>query len=83
VERQKSDMFTLNAQQGSWVIKLCQFCGLIESAFRPSCGFWCMNDKMIKELINFAKCETEKYLVIMLKLFIHQDICYGQYDCTS
>jgi hypothetical protein len=60
VERQKSDMFTLNAQQGSWVIKLCQFCGLIESAFRLSCGFWCMNDKMIKELMNFAKCETEK-----------------------
>jgi hypothetical protein len=23
-------------------------------------GFWCLNDKMIKELINFAKCETGK-----------------------
>jgi hypothetical protein len=31
-----------------------------ESASRPSCGFWCLNDKTIKELMSFAKCETEK-----------------------
>jgi hypothetical protein len=24
------------------------------------CGFWCLNDKMIKELIRFAKCKTGK-----------------------
>jgi hypothetical protein len=29
-----------------------------ESASRPLCGFWCLNDKIIKELISFAKCET-------------------------
>jgi hypothetical protein len=31
-----------------------------ESASRPPSGFWCLNDKMIKELMTFAKCETEK-----------------------
>jgi hypothetical protein len=30
----------------------------IESASRPLCGFWSLNDKMIKELISFAKCKT-------------------------
>jgi hypothetical protein len=34
--------------------------GEIESASRPPCGFWCVNDKMIKELISFAKCEIGK-----------------------
>jgi hypothetical protein len=34
--------------------------GEIESASRPPCGFWCLNDKMIKELMSFAKCEIEK-----------------------
>jgi hypothetical protein len=34
--------------------------GEIESASRPHCGFWCLNDKMIKELMSFAKCETKK-----------------------
>jgi hypothetical protein len=34
--------------------------GEIESASRPSSGFWCLNDKMIKELITFAKCEIGK-----------------------
>jgi hypothetical protein len=28
-----------------------------ESASRPCYGFWCLNDKMIKELMSFAKCE--------------------------
>jgi hypothetical protein len=23
-------------------------------------GFWCLNNKMIKELMSFAKCETGK-----------------------
>jgi hypothetical protein len=32
----------------------------IESASRPPSGFWCLNDKMIKELMTFAKCETGK-----------------------
>jgi hypothetical protein len=54
-----------------------------ESTSSPPSGFWCLNDKMIKELMCFAMCETEKYLVIMLNRFIHQDIPYDQYDCTS
>jgi hypothetical protein len=31
-----------------------------ESASRPPCGFWCLNDKTIKEIMSFAKCETWK-----------------------
>jgi hypothetical protein len=31
-----------------------------QSESRPSCGFWCLNDKTIKKLMSFAKCETEK-----------------------
>jgi hypothetical protein len=31
-----------------------------ESASRPPSGFWCLNDKTIKELMNFAKCEIGK-----------------------
>jgi hypothetical protein len=31
-----------------------------ESASRPPSGFWCLNDKMIKELMTFAKYETGK-----------------------
>jgi hypothetical protein len=31
-----------------------------ESASRPPCGFWCLNDKTIKELMSFVKCETGK-----------------------
>jgi hypothetical protein len=34
--------------------------GEIESASMPPCGFWSLNDKMIKELISFAKRETGK-----------------------
>jgi hypothetical protein len=34
--------------------------GEIKSAFRPPCGFWCLNDKTIKELMSFAKYETGK-----------------------
>jgi hypothetical protein len=34
--------------------------GEIESASRPHCGFWCLNDKTIKELMKFAKCEIGK-----------------------
>jgi hypothetical protein len=34
--------------------------GEIESASRPSSGFWCLNDKMIKELMSFVKCEIGK-----------------------
>jgi hypothetical protein len=52
-----------------------------ESASRPPSGFWCLNDRMIKELMNFAKCE--KCLVIILKLFVHQDICCDQFNYTS
>jgi hypothetical protein len=33
---------------------------LTESASRPPSGFWCLNNKMIKELMSFAKCETGK-----------------------
>jgi hypothetical protein len=32
----------------------------IESVSRPPSGFWCLNDKTIKELMTFAKCETGK-----------------------
>jgi hypothetical protein len=31
-----------------------------ESASRPPYGLWCLNDKMIKELISFAKFEIGK-----------------------
>jgi hypothetical protein len=34
--------------------------GIAESASRPPSGFWCLNDKTIKELMTFAKCETGK-----------------------
>jgi hypothetical protein len=34
--------------------------GQIESASRPPSELWCLNDKMIKELMVFAKCETGK-----------------------
>jgi hypothetical protein len=34
--------------------------GKIESASRPLYGFWCLNDKMIKELMSLAKYETGK-----------------------
>jgi hypothetical protein len=34
--------------------------GEVESASRPPSGFWCLNDKTIKELMSFAKCETGK-----------------------
>jgi hypothetical protein len=34
--------------------------GETKSASRPPSGFWCLNDKMIKELMTFAKCETGK-----------------------
>jgi hypothetical protein len=34
--------------------------GEIESASRPPSGFWYLNDKMIKELMTFTKCETGK-----------------------
>jgi hypothetical protein len=30
--------------------------GKIESASRPHSEFWCLNDKMIKELMTFTKC---------------------------
>jgi hypothetical protein len=38
----------------SWITKKEE----IESASRPLCGFWSLNDKMIKELMSFAKCKT-------------------------
>jgi hypothetical protein len=31
-----------------------------ESASMPPCGFWCLKDKTIKELISFVKCEIGK-----------------------
>jgi hypothetical protein len=34
--------------------------GNIESASRPPGRFWCLNEKTIKELMTFAKCETGK-----------------------
>jgi hypothetical protein len=33
---------------------------IFESASSPSSEFWYLNDKIIKELIIFAKCETVK-----------------------
>jgi hypothetical protein len=33
---------------------------IIESESSPPSGFWCLTDKMIKELMSFAKCETRK-----------------------
>jgi hypothetical protein len=34
--------------------------GEIESASRPLSGFWCLNDKTIKELMTFAKSKIGK-----------------------
>jgi hypothetical protein len=34
--------------------------GEIESASRPPSRFWCLNDKTIKELMSFSKCEIGK-----------------------
>jgi hypothetical protein len=34
--------------------------GEIENASRPPSGFWCLNDKTMKVLMTFAKCEIEK-----------------------
>jgi hypothetical protein len=34
--------------------------GEMESASRPPSGFWCLNNKTIKDLMTFAKCETGK-----------------------
>jgi hypothetical protein len=48
-----------------------------ESASRPPSGFWCLNDKITKELMSFAMCETRKCLVIILSLFTLQYICNG------
>jgi hypothetical protein len=31
-----------------------------KGASRPPSGFWCLNDKTIKELMTFAKCEIGK-----------------------
>jgi hypothetical protein len=31
-----------------------------KSSSRPPSAFWCLKDKMIKELMTFAKCETGK-----------------------
>jgi hypothetical protein len=47
-----------------------------ESASRPPSGFWCLNDRTIKELMNFAKCE--KCLVIILKA-----ICSSRHVVTN
>jgi hypothetical protein len=37
----------------------CKFVGY-ESVSSPPSGFWCLNDKTIKELMSFAKYETGK-----------------------
>jgi hypothetical protein len=34
--------------------------GEIESASRAPNGYWCLNDKKIKEVMSFAKCEMGK-----------------------
>jgi hypothetical protein len=39
-----------------------------ESASRPSSEFWCLNDKTIKELMTFAKCEIGKYLINYIEI---------------
>jgi hypothetical protein len=42
--------------------------GEIESASRPPSWFWCLNDKTIKELMTFAKCETGKCLINYIEI---------------
>jgi hypothetical protein len=37
-------------------------------------GFLCLNDKMIKELIYLLSFEQKKCLVILLRIFMYQDI---------
>jgi hypothetical protein len=39
-----------------------------ESASRPPTRFWCLNDKMIKELMTFAKCEIGKCLINYIEI---------------
>jgi hypothetical protein len=41
---------------------------MTESACRPPRGFWCLNDKMIKEQMIFAKCETGKCLINYIEI---------------
>jgi hypothetical protein len=40
----------------------------IKSVSRPPSVVWCLNDKMIKELMTFAKCETEKCLINYIEI---------------
>jgi hypothetical protein len=44
-----------------------------ESASRPPSEFWCLNDKMIKELMSFAKCEVGKMCCNYI-----EDICLSR-----
>jgi hypothetical protein len=32
----------------------------LKSTYRPPSRFWCLNDKTIKNLMSFVKCEIEK-----------------------
>jgi hypothetical protein len=36
--------------------------GMVKSASRPPSEFWYFNDKTIKELMSFAKCEWKNVL---------------------
>jgi hypothetical protein len=38
--------------------------GEIGSASRSPSGFWCLNNKMIKELMTFAKCDNDDYIFV-------------------
>jgi hypothetical protein len=42
--------------------------GEIESASRLHSGFWCLNDKTIKELMTFSKCEIKKCLINYIEI---------------
>jgi hypothetical protein len=39
---------------------MCNLCTVAESASMPPNEFWCLNNKMIKELMTFAKYKTGK-----------------------
>jgi hypothetical protein len=43
--------------------------GKIESVSRPPSWFWCLNDKTIKELMSFTKCEIGKMSCNYIELF--------------
>jgi hypothetical protein len=56
----KFEIFFISVYEALMVFSSIIKNGKIESVSRPSSEFWCLNNKTIKELMSFAKCETGK-----------------------